>query len=203
MKKSLLILLVASMFFVFAACNNAADPNANTDDDVQKADDPEAPIIEEVLGDPAELEEQLGIIINMPEEYPVSRYAVINENQAQVEFYVGSDLVLGRVAKGNVENMSEVTATFDHDETVDLNGLSVRLRYDDPENTSNNTLGVADAYDAENDVTYMVSLLNNGTQENLLTAMQALVDNTTFSDATAPAGDDANTGDNADANAEG
>lgn len=72
MKKSLLILLVASMFFVFAACNNAADPNANTDDDVQKADDPEAPIIEEVLGDPAELEEQLGIIINMPEEYPVS-----------------------------------------------------------------------------------------------------------------------------------
>lgn len=40
MKKSLLILLVASMFFVFAACNNAADPNANTDDDVQKADDP-------------------------------------------------------------------------------------------------------------------------------------------------------------------
>ena len=110
----------------------------------------------------------------MPEEYPVSRYAVINENQAQVEFYVGSDLVLGRVAKGNVENMSEVTSTFDHDETVDLNGLSVRLRYDDPENTSNNTLGVADAYDAENDVTYMVSLLNNGTQENLMTAMRCV-----------------------------
>lgn len=195
MKKSVLILLVASMFFVFAACANDADPGTDPNgEDVQKADDPEAPIIEEVLGDPAELESKLGIIVDMPEEYPVSRYAVINENQGQVEFYVGSDLVLGRVAKGNVENMSEVTSTFDHDETVDLNGLSVRLRYADAESTSNNTLGIADAYDAQKDVTYMVSLLNNGTKEKLQTAMQALVDNTTFTDA-APAGDDANAGD--------
>ncbi len=176
MKKSVLILLIASLFFVFAACNNADNPAG---DEVQP-EEPEAPIIEEVLGDPSELEEQLGIIVNMPEEYPVSRYAVINENQAQVEFYVGSDLVLGRVAKGNVENMSEVVSQFDHDETIDLNGLTVRLRYDDADNNANNTLGVADAYDAEQDVTYMVSILHNGGSENLQTAMQALVENTTF-----------------------
>lgn len=191
MKKSVLVLLIASLFFVFAACSQEpatepeADPDTNVEEDVDKAPDPDAPVIEEVLGDPSELEAELGIIIDMDSQYPVSRYAVIDDNKAQVEFYVGSDQVMGRVAKGQQENMSGYTSAFDVDETVDVDGLSVRLRYADPEKSTNfagENIAIADAYDAEKDLSYTVVIMMDGTKDKLIEGVQALVASASVSD---------------------
>jgi hypothetical protein len=180
MKKLLIVLLALSLLFVFAACTGG---NTNTDEDttnedVQKADDPESPIIEEVIGDPAELQEALGISIVLPEEYPVSEYRVIDEYMAQVAFYVGTNQAIARVAKGQYDNMSGLTTAFDLDETVTVSGLSVRLRYADPAAEAlydADKNGVADAYDAANDLSYMVYIYTNATKADLTAAMEALI----------------------------
>lgn len=183
MKKLWIALLMLSLVFAFAACNDADKPGDDgVVDESQKAPNPDAPIIEQVLGDPEELQTALGIAVSLPEEYPVARYAIIDGDMAQIEFYVGQNLAMGRVAKGQHDNMSAVASAFDFDETAQIAGLSVRLRYADPDAEaiySASKLGVADAYDAAKDVSYMVSILTDATKADLTAAMEALINGTT------------------------
>ena len=122
----------------------------------------------------------------MPEEYSATRYAIINDIQAQVEFMVGENQAIGRIAKGHQENMSEVTSTFDNNETVDVKGVSAYVRYPNPDSQalySAQNIGVIDAYDETADVTYSVSILTNATKDDLIAALTALMEAATIGEA--------------------
>ena len=186
MKKSLLLVLVLGLTMIFAACGNEpANDQVNTDDP-DKAADPEAPISETLIEDAQEIKDTLGIAIARPEEYSATRYAIINDIQAQVEFMVGENQAIGRIAKGHQENMSEVTSTFDNNETVDVKGVSAYVRYPNPDSQalySAQNIGVIDAYDETADVTYSVSILTNATKDDLIAALTALMEAATIGEA--------------------
>lgn len=133
---------------------------------------------ERLVEDMTQVNEMLGATVTLPADFTVSRTLVIDENVVQVEFTVGEDNYTGRYASGLHENMSGMTNNFVNDETVDIAGLSVRLRYTTPEQAPNetiSTIGVADAYDQEKNISYMVALMKNSTKEKLVSAMEAFI----------------------------
>ncbi len=177
MKKFFLAFMAISLLVVLAACDN--NP-ADDDPGVQKADDPEAPITEQALEDKQELATMLGIDIDVAEKYSPDRYSVIETDQAQVDFSVGDSMAFGRMALGQRENMSGYTSTFDFDEQTEISGLPARLRYPDPDaevTAFSGKIGIADVWDAEKDVTYLVVIFTNPTKAQLIEAMESLIKN--------------------------
>lgn len=133
---------------------------------------------EELVEDMARISELLGVSVALPEEFEVSRALVIDENIAQVEFTIGEDAYMGRYAAGLQENMSGMSKNFAKDETAEIAGLSVRLRYTPAEQAVNqtiSTIGVADAYDAAKNISFMVVQMKNSSKEALIAAMEAFI----------------------------
>lgn len=175
-KKFLVLLLAVSMLMLLAACNDGTNPNET--DDPQKADNPDPAINEQILEDKEELATTLGIDINMPEEYAPSRYIIVDETQAQIDFTVGESMAYARMMIGENRNMSNYDSKFDRDEEVEVAGLTARVRYSDPEaevTMLSSRIGIIDAYDAENNVSYMVIIFTTPTKDQLVTAMADLI----------------------------
>lgn len=183
MKKSLFLVLVLGIMLVFAACGTDGENASGTDiAGGEKAPDPDAPITEDIKGSVEDITNALGITVTLPNEYQLTRYAVIDDIQGQVEFLIGENQAVARVAKGQQTNMSELTGEFANTETVDINGVSAQVRYPNAGTESNyaaDSMGVIDAYNAGADLSYSVVMLSNATKDELVAAMTALIAGTT------------------------
>jgi len=63
---------------------------------------------------------------------------------------------------------------FDHDETVEVDGLTVRLRYNDASAAAiASTIAVADCFDGTH--SYCAILMQNGTKDNVLELITASI----------------------------
>ena len=181
LKGFLILVLVLGLMFAFAACKDNDGYTSPTDVDV-----PDVPEVPEVVGSVDDLINGVGLSVTMPEDYKINRYTVVNDNQAQIEFKVDEEQAIGRVAKGQQTNMSGVTDEFDNTETVDINGISATVRYPDEDDIvvyPGQAMGIIDAYDAANDISYSVTILGNATKDKLVAAMTALIDGTAAAEA--------------------
>lgn len=172
MKKPLAILLALGLMLSLSACGGPKEPVSNTD----LVPYEEEPLIAETEGELADLESVLDRSIALPEEIDASRYTIIDDSVAQIEFSIGEASFVGRYAKGQQENLSGLEKDFTDTQTLDLDGVSVTIRYTDPEKTSSRrTFGVADAYDAENGVSLCIIQKDFTSVEDIQSAMEALM----------------------------
>ena len=181
MKKLLAVLLALGLLFSFAACGEGnEEPVGQENPHVSNTDlvpYEEEPIITEMEGELKDLEAVLDQHLSLPEEWAASRCTVIDETVAQIEFSIGEDTYVARSAKGQQENLSDMGKIFTTTETVDVNGISVTIRYIDPEkSTLPLSFGVADAYDAEKDLSFCIIQDEFTSVEDLTAAMEALME---------------------------
>lgn len=189
MKKTLLLLLCLLLAFAAAAC--ASDTEAPPEDeyvweatptDLEPADEPQVDPRdtadnEKFVEEYTEAELLLGTTLVLPDDFAVTRTLIVDETYVQTEFsYDGADH-LGRYAQGLHENISGMTRDFPHDESKEIAGLSVRLRWTTAEEAIgyNSSLGVADAYDAERNISFMLVRNSGATEENLTAAMELFI----------------------------
>ena len=122
----------------------------------------------------------MGSQIELPETFVVTRYAIVDDTMAQIEFTYEDLKGAGRYAKGQYTNMSGLTRSFTNDENTEIDGVSAHLRYNSYEEgsveaQSGSTVGVADAYDAEKDMSYMVYFTSGADKDVLTEAMAAFM----------------------------
>ena len=185
MKK--LWLLLCCLLFVFAAAACAADVEEGEQlgvvpDDYEWEATPADLLEGEAVVDPhdtaeneqfveevSEAEALLGTTIVLPQEFEVSRMLIVDGTYVQVEFVLAGVDYLGRWASGLHENMSGMTDGFLHDENVEINGLSVRLRWTESSEAVGFTssLGVVDTYDAARNISFMLVQNEEATQDSL------------------------------------
>ncbi|MCR4963262.1 MAG: hypothetical protein K6B40_05210 [Firmicutes bacterium] len=161
----LCILLLVSMC---ALCACASDAGTGDEDaagsDAQQTGDADA--VSEEAGSTA------------PDGTEKATYDIAEGSIAQSDYYLDDNHYVVRVAKGQQENLSGVSAdeTFSDDETVQVCGLDTRLRYNtDKVGDTETTYGIADAYDAETDTCYCVFMVKNGQKDLLMQAMEKLI----------------------------
>lgn|GEM_PF-1540280 len=183
MKKLLIALLCLVLACCFAACNKDEEPA----EEAASPTDLVNPVAEPVEGDPlvaeaeeevSKLEQELDITIALPDSFQITRSVMVEGYMAQIEFTLDAENYTGRYALGKYENMSGFSKGFQHEETVDINGVPVKLRWTAKEDIMSEvetTIGVADAYDAEKDLSYMVVLTKDSTKEKLTDAMTAFM----------------------------
>jgi len=184
MKKVLILLLSLMLVFAFAACGAEEEqPEAPVSDtDLNIIETEEESNVHEVEGELSQLEEVIGTTITLPESFVVTRYAVVNDNIAQVEFEYDELKFVGRYATGNQSNMSGLTREFTNNETVDVEGVSVQLRYnvyaedDLSAQGASATMGIADAYNSTDDMSFMIYAVKGADKDNLTEAMTAFMD---------------------------
>lgn len=162
MKKLLSIVLVIAMMFALAACGGE-----KTDDSVV------------TLKDDAALQKASGVTLIAPAEAVDPHYATVEldgiENKvAQADFtFDGNKCVLRKVA-GDFSLSTLDAMKFDHDETVEVDGLTVRLRYNDASAAAiASTIAVADCFDGTH--SYCAILMQNGTKDNVLELITASI----------------------------
>ena len=172
MKKALIILLAAALLLSLSACGDKS-PVSNTD----LVPYEEEPPIQESEVKLSDLEDVLDQSIKLPKEWELTRCTLIDESVSQVEITSGEQQFVGRYAKGQEDNLSGMEKSFTDTETVDINGVSVTIRYTDPEKTNNKrNFGVADAYDPAKDISFCIIQKNFTSVEDLSSAMEGLMD---------------------------
>ncbi len=203
LKKIGIIVLLAAALFALAACGNKDKQNetaepAETTEETEVTDEipgeieeeepavevPEytTPLIEDDFsqvydkdGDPDDLADATGASFVLPDKFEVTRYAIVNDSIAQVEFvYDGEDYV-GRYATGRHSNLSGME-NLKKSSTATVNGIPVQLRYTPDDNSNGRSNGVADAYDQEKDITYCVIEMKKANEDNMIAAMEAFMD---------------------------
>ena len=164
MKKLLTIVLVIAMMFAFAACGGE---KAQLDESVV------------TLKDDASLQKATGVTLVAPAEavdphYATVELAGIEGKVAQADFtFDGNKCVLRKVA-GEFSLSTLDAMKFDNDETVEVDGLNIRLRYNNASAAAiASTIAVADCFDGTH--SYCAILMQNGTKENVLDLITASI----------------------------
>jgi len=164
MKKFVIVLLMligVLAMTALAGCGKDSDSNVKSYDQVD------------------DLNEKADVELNIPEDAEKAQFQLLEGNIAQSDYYIGDIHYVVRVAKGQQENLSQLSADeqFTNDETTEISGLSTRLRYNVYEASTDmsTTYGIADAYDAETDISYCVFMVKDGNKELLTNAMQNLI----------------------------
>lgn len=180
MKKLGIIGLTLALLLTFSACGGEQEETQGPVTDTNLTPYEEEPVITEMEGDLEDLEALLGQPITLPDTWEVSRCTVIDDYMGQIEFSIGETTYVARYAAGQQENLSAMEKNFATTETVEINGVSVALRYTDAEESSTAVnFGVADAYDQSRDVTFCIIEKNFTTAEDLQSAMEALMESVT------------------------
>lgn len=180
MKKLGIIGLTLALLLTFSACGGEQEETQGPVTDTNLTPYEEEPVITEMEGDLEDLEALLGQPITLPDTWEVSRCTVIDDYMGQIEFSIGETTYVARYAAGQQENLSAMEKNFATTETVEINGVSVALRYTDAEESSTAVnFGVADAYDQSRDVTFCIIEKNFTTVEDLQSAMEALMESVT------------------------
>ena len=193
MKKFLWVLLTLLILFAMAltACSNDAESGENEDvvpeyvatpedllSDEEYVPDPSVTAENEVyLEEYSDAEALLGMDITFPEAFEISRVLIVDNTYVQVEFIMGDVSYMGRYATGLQENMSGIEKGFNTDETVDVDGLSLRLRYtvEEERDKSSSTMGVADSYNTTLNISYMLVQQTFVDAETLQEAMELFI----------------------------
>ncbi len=178
MKKVVALMLSLSLLLTLAACKNQEEGKVSDTDMIFEME--EESTVNAVEGDLDQLEEFMGSQIELPETFVVTRYAIVDDTMAQIEFTYEDLKGAGRYAKGQYTNMSGLTRSFTNDENTEIDGVSAHLRYNSYEEgsveaQSGSTVGVADAYDAEKDMSYMVYFTSGADKDVLTEAMAAFM----------------------------
>ncbi len=162
---ALSILLLVSVC-ALSACSSATDEN-ESGVDVQQYDDLDS------------MNAQLDVNVNLPEGAEKAQFNIVDGTIAQSDYYLDDIHYVVRVTKGEQENLSGISAdeTFTNDETVEICGLDVRLRYNMSEVSADTetSYGIADAYDADTDISYCVFMIQGGQKDLLMEAMEKLI----------------------------
>ena len=180
MKKLSILILCLVVACGLAACHKGGQ-DATSPTDVQPAVATPVegdPLVQEADEDVSGLEQELDITIKLPEDFQITRTALVEGYMAQVEFTYDSENYTGRYAKGQHDNMSGFEKGFKHEETAEIAGLQVKLRWtasDEIMTATAATSGVADAYDAQKDLSYMIVLTKDSTKDKLVNAMTAFI----------------------------
>ena len=182
MKKLLIVILCLGLVCCFAACHNEepAEDQAASPTDIEAVAEPVEgdPLVAETEEDVSNLEQQLDITIELPEDFQITRSVMVEGYMAQIEFTYEGENYTGRYAQGQYDNMSGFSKGFHNEETVDIDGVSVKLRWtteDDIMSDIEATTGVADAYDTGKNLSYMVVLTKASTKDKLVNAMTAFM----------------------------
>ena len=176
MKKVLVLMLSLLMLAAFAGCGK--DKTVSDTDLIYEME--EEVRVNAVEGDLDQLEEFMGSQIQLPDSFRVTRYAIVDDAMAQIEFVYNDLTGVGRYAKGQYNNMSGLTRKFTNDENAEIEGVSAHLRYntyaeDSVESVSGDTKGVADAYDSAKDMSYMVYFTSGADKDILTESMSAFM----------------------------
>lgn len=178
MKKVLVLMLSLLLLLTFAACGKDRDGAVSDTNLIYQME--EEPTVTAVEGDLDQLEEFMGSEIQLPESFKVTRYAIVDDTMAQIEFTYEELKGVGRYANGQFNNMSGLTRSFTNDENAEIDGVSAHLRYNTYEEgsveaASGSTVGVADAYDSAKDMSYMVYFTSGADKDVLTEAMAAFM----------------------------
>ncbi len=169
MKKTVAVILMLTLLVTMAALTGCNKEPADGDGavNVKNYDDLDS------------LNKQTDVNLNLPANAEKAQFNLVDGTIAQSDYYVEDIHYIVRVTKGAQDNLSGISADekFTNDETADICGLSTRLRYNISEtgSDSDTSYGIADAYDAETDISYCVFMIKGGTKDLLTTAMEKLI----------------------------
>ena len=178
MKKLLVVLLALLMALSLVACgNNDQDEREGgyevtpTDLTTEDTTDTQELMLGEnqtQLEDFTQAEALLGKSIVWPEDLSINYIIQTDDNQIEVSFTYQESNFTGRYYTGEQTDMSKLSAmSFDVNTDETIAGVSMNLRYPQ-EDSSYNSMGVAEGYSAEQNISYMVVQENNATGGELL-----------------------------------